>query len=116
MGCFRMVCLVTGLPIEEGEEVFFVPIIKKRNVNDMESFCYVDDKWYMKLPIIQGIYDDYGNLELNKSDYLVKIEDYLLNNYHFKGEAQELSDGIDRSNLKMEFKRRFRFNSFWNAR
>lgn len=105
MGCFRMMCLLTGLPIEEGEEAIFVPIIKKEKVNEMETFCYVDDKWKMELPIIEGIYDDYGNLELKESEYLKTVEKHLLKNYYFKGQAQELSDGIDRSNLKLEFKK-----------
>ena len=103
MGCFRVMCLITGLPIKYGEEAYFVPIVKIGMKQEREMFVESDDRWKMELPIIKGTYDDYGNLEIKNGTYEKEIETYLFNKFYFTGKAQELSDGVDRTNLKLEF-------------
>lgn len=103
MGCFRMMCSVTGLPIKEGEEAYFVPIVKIGMKKEREMFVESNDRWKMALPFIKGTYDDYGNLEIKTAAYEKEIEKYLYEKFYFTGKAQELSDGIDRTNLKLEF-------------
>lgn len=59
MGCWNETCMITQLPIKEGDKIVIIPIRKIGEVG-IDSSCYTDT-CFKPLPIIlRGKYDDYG--------------------------------------------------------
>ena len=71
MGSFDVGCFVSDLPINEGDECGFIPLGKPRFAHDRLPNCYwlLQPEFYAPvfLPIL-GIYADYGNFEIDKSN------------------------------------------------
>lgn len=59
MGCWNETCMLTDLPIYEGETVGAVLLIKK---NNMGKTYYPNDMWEPISPIIYGTYNGYGEI------------------------------------------------------
>ena len=62
MGCWNATCFISNLPIRAGEPCvgFLIAATGKIGIA-----CYPDDRYRPITPPIEGVYDDYGGLELS---------------------------------------------------
>lgn len=96
MGCWNETCMISNLPIMEGETVGAVLIAKTGNP---VGTSYPDEEWTPISPVIMGEYDGYGSLNVfnvwkDKNLALTftsrKLEESLLNE---KGDFRFLLEG-----------------------
>ena len=59
MGCWNNTCVLTNLPIHEGEDVYVFPI-KEINQDRHRSFCYTSALYNPTMISFEAKYNDYG--------------------------------------------------------
>ena len=64
MGCFSGTCMLSNLPINQGDKVKLVFIERTRSKFEcLSGICYPTDVFSPKFLPIEGEYDDYGSIE-----------------------------------------------------
>jgi hypothetical protein len=61
MGCFASTCAVSGLPLEAGDRVLWLPLVENPYAHTMP--CNMSDLYYVRSWPILGRYDDYGQID-----------------------------------------------------
>ncbi len=90
MGCWYETCGFSGLPIENGDPVYYMVIRKTERSVDPSEIYYPFDLWTPVSILAKGTYDDYGgvNMEKLQEDFLresLKIADISLKNVKYHG-------------------------------
>lgn len=62
MGCFDMICAVSGLPITGGEKVLYY-LLTENPYEQKASACYVWDRWFPRTFPLKATYNSYGSVE-----------------------------------------------------
>ena len=77
MGCWNETCMVSNLPISNGDRIVAIPIIESGN--EKAKGIYATDYWAPFLPFVRGRYDDYGSIESAADEAFEKIaKEFLL--------------------------------------
>lgn len=97
MGCFKMSCGITRLPIRDGEECYAIPLLGAGKISGyyLTSHTYVDDVYRILAPVIVGKYSDYGSIDCIDGEF---YKEYL----SILDEHTKLFMGEDRVEYKAE--------------
>lgn len=91
MGCWNATCMVSGLPIIDGDPIVTFVIIEQRK-NSWGSSCYCYGEAGLLSPPIHGEYDDYGGIKN------IKMNKELEHTYKFLNENLIPAPGYDLGN------------------
>lgn len=69
MGSFAFTCAVSNLPIECGDEVRWILLVKNQYFDG--SIHTTRSEWIPKAPPIRAVYDDYGSIEAHDENSLI---------------------------------------------
>lgn len=106
MGCYNAKCGVSGLPITEGEECYFLPIFGKKDRYRSTEYgggCYHTDEWDFGMLPILGEYDGYGGIEEINEEFYKNYLKFIEKNYQLTADIQDLDDGNPAEGLEFKF-------------
>ena len=69
MGCWNETCMISHLPIHEGEQVGAVILAR---VGDSHTSSHCDEVWKPVSPVFMGEYTGYGSISVADDDYYAK--------------------------------------------
>lgn len=105
MGCWNGTCMISRLPIYEGDDIKLVITMKMWDLSG-SSFCYSDEVYKPAFLPLEGKYNDYGMIEDIKEDFNLKlIMEYLKYKYPIINDNEDYSiydflECIERDNIK----------------
>lgn len=73
MGCFESRCVVSGLPIHQGEPVWVILLMKHNRYGSEHHVLYPTSMWVPFAFPFEGKYNDYGNVENIVEDMNTKL-------------------------------------------
>lgn len=87
MGCWNSTCGISNLPIEYGDPVVGVILVRRSNKVDLIGEnnpigdCYPDDTWTTISYPVEGIYNDYGSVIFNysRTPHTITEIEYMFN-------------------------------------
>ena len=82
MGSYNLSCFVSGVTIAPGDEIYFIPLLKNKSVESSKDFYYMDGTEFFipaSMPI-KAIYDDYGSIIPEESEYTKVLVNHLQGN------------------------------------
>ena len=114
MGCWNGTCMISNLPIQQGEKIKLVLLrngISSKNLFNSSGYVYSHDIFTPSFFPLTGVYNDYGMIEVVDEDWNHKlIEDHFKKLFGEKiivnGETKEnwnlidVLNGVERNDLK----------------
>lgn len=110
MGCWNGTCMISQLPIHEGQRVKLIPIKKQEHMTLPDAYVCYSDELYKPLPIIlEGEYNDYGiieNVTGNKRQFMSLVtmmsdltEEDILEKYKENNKIESYIRAVERGDI-----------------